>query len=73
MRKELFEMAASFKIDANLFVLSRSMIGESRALLASLRDRQRTNALLRNSRAIIDESKRLLAALENRAPDPTQP
>jgi len=60
-------MAASFQIDANLLVISGSMICESRELLASLRDGQSTDALLRNSRAMIDESRRLLAALERAA------
>jgi len=63
-------MGASFQIDqidqidADLLAISQSMIYESRVLLASLRDDQSTNALLRNSRAVIDKSRRLLAALE---------
>ena len=60
-------MAASFPIEANLWVISRSMIDESRASLARLRDDQTTDALVRNSRSIIDQSRRLLAALERAA------
>jgi len=61
-------MAASFQIDADLLAISRSLIDESRELLASLRDREAIRVLLKNSRAMIDESRRLLAALERPAP-----
>jgi hypothetical protein len=61
-------MAASFQIDADLLAISQSMIDKSRELLASLRVREATGALLKNSRAMIDERRRLLVALERPAP-----
>jgi len=68
LRDRLMRMAASFQIDADLLAISRSLIDESRELLASLRDREAIRVLLKNSRAMIDESRRLLAALERPAP-----
>jgi len=68
LRDRLMRMAASFQIDADLLAISRSLIDESRELLASLIDGEATRVLLKNSRAMIDESRRLLAALECSVP-----
>jgi hypothetical protein len=79
LRKHWLRMARSFQRDADLLGTSRSMIDDSRRLLASLQaDRlvlgNVDGHLLASSRARIDDSRRLLARLTVEIPTgPMQP